>query len=105
MIKIKKKNSISYQEAKIGILLKEDMDKSSVKNMAKDFNISFKENVFSICLKPKKYIDENSLTNIINLLNRDLGASHALIDIMESYLLYALMKIAIKKIKVQSLVD
>ena len=45
--------------------------------MAKDFNISFKENMFSICLKPKKYIDENSLTNIINLLNRDLGASHA----------------------------
>ena len=74
--KNKEKNSISYQEAKIGILLKEDMDKSSVKNMAKDFNISFKENVFSICLKPKKYIDENSLTNIINLLNRDLGASH-----------------------------
>ena len=51
--KNKEKNSISYQEAKIGILLKEDMDKSSVKNMAKDFNISFKENVFSICLKPK----------------------------------------------------
>ena len=74
--KNKEKNSISYQEAKIGILLKEDMDKSSVKNMAKDFNISFKENVFSICLKPKKYIDENSLTNIINILNRDLGASH-----------------------------
>ena len=75
--KNKEKNSISYQEAKIGILLKEDMDKSSVKNMAKDFNISFKENMFSICLKPKKYIDENSLTNIINILNRDLGASHA----------------------------
>ena len=75
--KNKEKNSISYQEAKIGILLKEDMDKSSVKNMAKDFNISFKENMFSICLKPKKYIDENSLTNIINLFNRDLGASHA----------------------------
>ena len=74
--KNKEKNSISYQEAKIGILLKEDMDKSSVKNMAKDFNISFKENMFSICLKPKKYIDENSLTNIINILNRDLGASH-----------------------------
>ena len=74
--KNKEKNSISYQEAKIGILLKEDMDKSSVKNMAKDFNISFKENIFSICLKPKKYIDENSLTNIINILNRDLGASH-----------------------------
>lgn len=51
--KNKEKNSISYQEAKIGILLKEDMDKSSVKNMAKDFNISFKENMFSICLKPK----------------------------------------------------
>ena len=46
--KNKEKNSISYQEAKIGILLKEDMDKSSVKNMAKDFNISFKENMFSI---------------------------------------------------------
>ena len=74
--KNKEKNSISYQEAKIGILLKEDMDKSSVKNMAKDFNISFKENIFSICLKPKKYIDENLLTNIINILNRDLGASH-----------------------------
>ena len=74
--KNKEKNSISYQEAKIGILLKEDMDKSSVKNMAKDFNISFKENMFSMCLKPKKYIDENSLTNIINILNRDLGASH-----------------------------
>ena len=74
--KNKEKNSISYQEAKIGILLKEDMDKSSVKNMAKDFNISFKENMFSICLKPKKYIDENLLTNIINILNRDLGASH-----------------------------
>ena len=74
--KNKEKNSIRYQEAKIGILLKEDMDKSSVKNMAKDFNISFKENMFSICLKPKKYIDENSLTNIINILNRDLGASH-----------------------------
>lgn len=29
--KNKEKNSISYQEAKIGILLKEDMDKSSVK--------------------------------------------------------------------------
>lgn len=75
--KNKEKNNISYQEAKIGILLKEDLDKSSVKNMAKDFNISFKENVFCICLKPKNYVDENSLSNIINTLNRDLNASHA----------------------------
>lgn len=75
--KNKEKNNLRYQESKIGILLKEDMDKSSVKNMAKDFNISFKENVFSICLKPKKYIDESSLSNIINSLNRELGVSHS----------------------------
>lgn len=75
--KNKEKNNLRYQESKIGILLKEDMDKSSVKNMAKDFNISFKDNVFSLCLKPKKYIDENSLSNIINSLNRELGVSHS----------------------------
>ncbi|MBU5337210.1 PucR family transcriptional regulator [Intestinibacter bartlettii] len=75
--KNKEKNNLRYQESKIGILLKEDMDKSSVKNMAKDFNISFKDNVFSLCLKPKKYIDENSLSNIINSFNRELGVSHS----------------------------
>ncbi|WP_455544476.1 PucR family transcriptional regulator [Intestinibacter sp.] len=74
--KNKEKNSLNVQEAKIGILLKEYMEKSSVKNMAKDFNIYFKENMFSICLKPKKYIDENSLSNIINTLNRALDVSH-----------------------------
>lgn len=75
--KNKEKNNISYQEAKIGVLLNEDMDKSSVKDMASDFNVSFKENMFCICLKPKKYIDENSISNIINLLNRDLSSSHS----------------------------
>ena len=75
--KNKEKNSLKYQEAKIAILLKEDLDKSSVKNMAKDFNISFKDNVFCLCIKPKKYIDENSLADIVNILNKDLGSSHA----------------------------
>ncbi|MGM9532733.1 PucR family transcriptional regulator [Intestinibacter sp.] len=75
--KNKEKNSMSFKEAKIGILLKEELDKSSVKNMAKDFNISFKNNLFSICLKPKKYIEENNLSSIINTLNRDLEISHA----------------------------
>ena len=75
--KNKQKNSMSFKEAKIRILLKEELDKSSVKNMAKDFNISFKNNLFSICLKPKKYIEENSLSSIINTLNRDLAISHA----------------------------
>ena len=75
--KNKEKNSMSFKEAKIGILLKEELDKSSVKNMAKDFNISFKNNLFCICLKPKKYIEENNLSNIINSLNRDLAINHA----------------------------
>ena len=75
--KNKEKNSMSFKEAKIGILLKEELDKSSVKNMAEDFNISFKNNLFCICLKPKKYIEENTLSNIISTLNRDLAINHA----------------------------
>ena len=75
--KNKEKSSMSFKEAKIGILLKEELDKSSVKNMAEDFNISFKNNLFCICLKPKKYIEENTLSNIISTLNRDLAINHA----------------------------
>lgn len=75
--KNKEKNNMRFKESKIGILLKEDLDKSSVKNMAKEFNISFKNNLFAICLKPKEYIEENILLNIINTLNRDLGVNHA----------------------------
>ena len=75
--KNREKNNLSFKEAKIGILLNEDMDKSSVKNMAQDFNISFKDNLFALCLKPKKYIEENTLSTIIDNLNKGLNINHA----------------------------
>lgn len=74
--KNKEKNSMTLKETKIGILLNEDIDKSTVKNMAEDFNLSFKNNLFCICLKPKKYIGESDLSNIIDTLNRDLAVNH-----------------------------
>lgn len=71
MDKIRFADNYEMLETKIDILIKKNLNKANVKEIAFEINSSFKEHFFVLYCKGKKYFGDNKIINILENLKRD----------------------------------
>jgi len=71
MDKIRFADNCEMMETKVDIIIKNNLNKANVKEIAFEINSSFKENFFVLYCKSKKYCDDNKLINIVESLKRN----------------------------------
>jgi hypothetical protein len=71
MDKIRFADNYEMLETKIDILIKKNLNKANVKEIAFEINSSFKEHFFVLYCKGKKYFGDNKIINLLENLKRN----------------------------------